>query len=102
MIRAELEELLVQKSGLLRKLSRFGDHHSYFVGSREIAHFHGDGRMDVRLTSQLIRDLQKKGVLDRRVLTRGPTANWATVPLSDEDDLDLAVEMVDLAMQANS
>jgi luciferase-like monooxygenase len=102
MIRDELEERLVQRPGLSRRPSRYGDHYSYFVGTREIAHFHGDGRMDVRLTSELIRDLKKRAVLDPRVRTRGPTANWAAVPLEDESDLDLALEMVDLAMQANS
>jgi hypothetical protein len=102
MIRDALEELLVQRPGLARRPSRYGDHRSYFVGTREIAHFHGDGRMDVRLTSELIRDLKKRGVLDPRVSTRGPAAQWATVPLEDEADIDLALEMVDLAMQANS
>ncbi|MCI4361252.1 MAG: DUF5519 family protein, partial [Thermoplasmata archaeon] len=87
---------------LSRRPSRFGDRYSYFVGTREIAHFHGDGRMDVRLTRQVIRDLKKKDVLDPRVLTRGPAADWATVPIDDDaSTLDLALEMVDIAMDAN-
>ena len=100
-VREELEERLLLNSGLVRRPSRHGDSHSYFVGTREIAHFHGDGRMDVRLTRQVIGELKQKGTLDRRVQTRGPSADWAKVALDDEADLVLALELVDLALKAN-
>jgi hypothetical protein len=101
-IRADLEQLLLRTPGLERGPSRHGDGRSYFVGPMEIAHFRRNGRMDVRLPRQLIRDLKGKAVLDPMVHTRGPTTDWSTVPLDDEADVDLASEMVDLAMQANS
>ena len=100
-IREELEQKLRDVRDLSRRRSRFGDHYSFFVGTREIAHFHGDGRMDVRLTRQWIREAKASGTLDPRVRTRGPSADWATVPLYDRGDVNLAIALVEEAMRAN-
>ena len=101
-IRAELESRLQALPLLTRRKSRFGDSQSYFVADREIAHFHGDERMDVRLTKERIRELKTKGPLDPRIRTRGPSAEWATVRISEEADIALAVELVEEAIHANS
>lgn len=100
--REELERRLAEVPNLIRRRSRFGNAYAYFVGSREIAHFHGDGRMDVRLTRQRIREMKGEEVLDPRVRTRGPSADWATVPLDDGRVIPLAVELVEEAMRANA
>lgn len=100
-LREELELKLGEIPGLLRRRSRFGDGQSYFVADREIAHFHGDGRMDVRLTRERIREMRAEGTLDSRVQTRGRSANWATVPLAEGRDFALALELVEEAMRAN-
>ena len=100
-VREELEERLGANPVLDRRRSRFGDGYSYFLASREIAHFHGDGRLDIRLTRQRIRELKGDGALDPRVRTRGPSADWATVPLEGPQDLSLALEMIDEAVRAN-
>lgn len=101
-IRTELERILIDLPGLARRRSRFGYADSYFVGDREIAHFHGDGRLDLRLTKQRIRELKSDESLDPRLHTRGPSSDWATLPLADERDLPLAVELVEEAMRANA
>jgi len=100
-VRDELERQLVQLPGLLRQRSRYGDSFSYSVGPREIAHFHGDSRMDVRLTKELIREMKHSGTLDPRVKTRGSSANWAEVKLDRESDIALAIELVEEAIRAN-
>lgn len=100
--REELERRLADTPGLTHQQSRFGNAYAYFVGGREIAHFHGDGRMDVRLTRQHIREMKIEGALDPRVRTRGPSADWATVPLDDARDIPLALELVEKAMRANA
>lgn len=100
--RSELEAKLKEVPGLARRRSRFGDAFSYFLGDREIAHFHGDGRMDVRLTRERIREMKSDGTLDSRVRTRGPSAHWATVPLADARDVALALALVEEAMRANA
>lgn len=101
-VREDLERKLLDNPGLNRRRSRYGDAYSYFVGDREIAHFHGDGRMDVRLTHQRIREMKADGTLDRRVKTRGPSANWATLPLDEPRELVLALELIEEAIRANA
>jgi hypothetical protein len=101
-IREELELRLQRLRQLTRRKSRFGDSRSYFLADREIAHFHGDERMDVRLTRERIRELKADSALDSRVLTRGPTADWATVRVAKAEDISLAVQLVEEAIRANS
>jgi luciferase-like monooxygenase len=101
-IREELEKRLQSLALLTRRKSRFGDSHSYFLADREIAHFHGDERMDVRLTRERIREMKSEGTLDPRVRTRGPSADWAAVRVAEEQDLSLAVQLVEDAIRANS
>jgi len=101
-VRAELERRLAELPGLTRRPSRFGDSFSYFVAEREIAHFHGDARMDVRLTREAIPELKAAGRLDGRVRTRGPSAQWASVTLGSTSDIAYAVELVEEAVRANA
>jgi hypothetical protein len=101
-VRAELERRLGALPGVTQRPSRYGDSSSHYVGDREIAHFHGDDRMDVRLTKELIRERKAEGALDPRVRTRGPSAEWATVPVIETRDLALAVDLVEEAVRANS
>jgi len=101
-VREELEKRLQLLPSLARRRSRFGDSQSYFVADREIAHFHGDQRLDIRLTRGRIRELRAEGALDPRVHTRGPSTDWATVRVAEEGDLSLAVELVEEAIRANS
>lgn len=62
--REELDYKLGEIPDLVRRRSPFGRGNAYFVGGREIAHFHSDGRMDVRLTRQRIREMKIDGLLD--------------------------------------
>jgi hypothetical protein len=101
-IRAELERRLSSLPDLERRPSRYGDSLSYFVGGREIAHFHGDSRMDVRLTREEIRRLKSEQALDHRVRTRGPSADWAEVHVTELKDIPYAISLVEEAIRANS
>jgi hypothetical protein len=101
-VRNELERQLMAIPGLVRHVSRRGPGDAYFVGDREIAHFHGDERMDVRLTKEVIRLRKSEHSLDERVRTRGPSAEWATVRLAESRDIPLAVSLVEEAVRANS
>jgi hypothetical protein len=101
-VREELERKLTALPGLEKRRSRYGDSMSYFVGDREIAHFHGDSRMDVRLTKEEIRRLRSEGALDPRVRTRGPSAEWAEVHVLGLKDVPYAVSLVEEAIRANS
>jgi hypothetical protein len=101
-VREELERRLSALPELEQRPSRFGHSKSYFVGQREIAHFHGDTRMDVRLTKEEIRRLKSEQALDHRVRTRGPSAEWAEVHVAELTDIPYALLLVEEAIRANS
>ena len=101
-VRQELERRLSEIPGVLQKPSRYGHGVSYFTGGREIAHFHGETRMDVRLTKEEIRRHKSEGTLDPRMITRGPSAEWVEVHVVDVGDIPFAVSVVEEAVRANS
>jgi Family of unknown function (DUF5519) len=101
-VRDELERRLREVPGLARRPSRYGHTFAYFAGGREIAHFHRDGRVDVRLTRELIRERVSERALDGRVRTRGPSADWVSVPLEGVKDLPLVLSLVEDAVRANA
>jgi Family of unknown function (DUF5519) len=100
--RAELEARLAQLPDLDRRPSRYGNGLAYYVGDREVVHFHGDQRMDVRLTREVIRIRKAEGGFDARVTTRGPSADWASVRVEAPDDVSPALALVEDAIRANS
>jgi hypothetical protein len=100
--RSELEARLADVPDLVRRTSRYGGGFAYYLGDREIVHFHGDQRMDVRLTREVIRLRKAEGGLDRRVTTRGPGADWASVRVQESTDVALALALVEDAVRANS
>jgi hypothetical protein len=101
-VREELEARLAELPDLVRRRSRFGNGFAYHLGDREIVHFHGDQRMDVRLTREVIRLRTAEGGFDERVTTRGPSADWAAVRVEASADVALALALVEDAIRANS
>jgi len=99
--REELERRLVGIPGVTPKPSRYGHGTSYWSGGREVAHFHGESRMDVRLTREEIRRRRSEGTLDPRLRTRGPYSEWVEVPVADPRDIPFALALVEDAVRAN-
>ena len=101
-VQPEVDLALASVPGLMRRRgSRYADGPSYFVGPREVAHWHKDGSLDVRLTSEVVRELKKTNTLDPRVRTRGPSAQWVKLPVRDASDAPLAARLAELAVRAN-
>ena len=101
-VQPEVDLALSAVSGLVRRpVSKWADGPSYFVGSREVAHWHKDGSLDIRLTSDVIRELKRASELDGRVRTRGPAAHWVKFPVQDASVAPLAVSLAELAVRAN-
>src|ERR1700689_2845701 len=98
-VREELERRLMAIPGLARRPARRGEGFVYCNGDLEIAHFHGDERIDVRLTREHIPKLKIAGAFDARVRTRGPSADWVAVTVSDPRDLSLALRLVNEALR---
>ena len=101
-MRSELEQRLAEIPGLKRGPSRFGHESAYFAGGREVAHFHGEERMDVRLTRERIRERASEGGFDERVRTRGASADWVEVRVTRRQDFPLALSLVEEAVRANA
>ncbi len=101
-VRQELAHRVAELPGVDARPSRYGDGMSFFAGDREIAHFHGATRMDVRLTKEEIRQLKEEGPLDPRLATRGPSAEWAAVSVRRVEDIPFALALVERAVRANA
>lgn len=93
-LRAALEERLDRLPQITARPTRDRRARAYFCGEQEVAHFHGDARVDVRLGRTEIARTKAGGGFDPRVKTRGPTADWVAVSLAATEDLDLAVDLV--------
>ncbi len=87
--------------GVQAKKSRWMSSNAYYVGSREFAHFHNDGEIDVRLTRKVQRSMLALRN-DTRAKFRERPSEWVTFSLRRTRDVDHAFEMVKLALEANS
>lgn len=92
-LRAELTGRILGVGGIELRRSRFTRGEAFFAGRREIAHFHGDRVLDIRLTRARIRTM---GAVPR-VTVRGGS-DWCEFAFSTSADLDRAVELVTLAV----
>jgi hypothetical protein len=101
-VRGAIERRLSTIPGLTPRESRYGHGLAFYVGRREVVHFHGEERMDVRLTSEVIQRQRRTGGLDARVTPEGGAPNWVKVRLSEASDVALAVVLAEEAVRANS
>ena len=101
-VRGDIERRLRAVPGLTPRESRYGHGLAFYVGRREVVHFHGDERMDVRLTSEVILRRKREGEFDRRVTPEGGAPNWVKVRVSGPRDIALAVVLAEEAVRANA
>ncbi|MGC2288697.1 MAG: luciferase family protein [Thermoplasmata archaeon] len=101
-VRGDIERRLKSIPGLTPRESRYGHGLAFFVGRREVVHFHGDQRMDVRLTAGVIQRRKREGGLDDRVTPEGGAPNWVKVRVSETRDISLAVVLAEEAVRANA
>ena len=89
---AELTGRILGLRGVELRRSRFTGDEAFFAGTREIAHFHGERALDIRLTRARIRALG-----DARA-----RRDWLEFRFARRADLDRAVDLVREAIRANS
>ena len=97
----QLETRILGLPGVERKKSRWMSERAYHVGSREFAHFHRNGEIDVRLTRRVQREQADRIRNDRRVKFRERASDWIALRLSRAEDVNYAFEIVRLALAAN-
>jgi hypothetical protein len=101
-VRRDIERRLTSIPGLTPRESRYGHGIAFYVGRREVVHFHGDQRMDVRLTARFILRRRREGGLDDRVTPEGGAPNWVKVRVTEPRDIALAVVLAEEAVRANA
>jgi hypothetical protein len=101
-IRGDIERRLREVPGLTPRESRYGHGLAFYVGRREVVHFHGEQRMDVRLTAGVIQRRRRENRFDDRVTPEGGAPNWVKVRVSEVRDIALAVVLAEEAVRANA
>ncbi len=101
-VRGDIERRLTALPGLTPRESRYGHGLAFYVGHREVVHFHGDERLDVRLTAGVILRRRREGGFDGRVTPEGGAPNWVKVRVSRPRDIALAVALAEEAVRANA
>jgi hypothetical protein len=100
----ELRRKLVKKlnriSGLEERPSKVSGGSAIFFNDREIAHFHHDGEIDVRLTKKVIR---KEGLThpsgSKIHHHRSPNSEWIEIRFKNLKDVNEAVRLFKLALE---
>ncbi len=101
-VRRDIERRLTAVPGLTPRDSRYGHGLAFYVGRREVVHFHGEDRMDVRLTAEVIQRRTREGRFDARVTPEGGVPNWVKVRVFGPRDVALAVVLAQEAVRANA
>lgn len=101
-LRRRLEREIEGLRKLQGRRSRFSDAWAYFADGREIVHFHSDHAVDVRLTRRVIRGRWEVLAADARVRLGGRQRDWVEVTFASVGDLPFVLELVRLAIRANS
>jgi hypothetical protein len=101
-VRGEIERRLAGVPGLTPRESRYGHGLAFYVGRREVVHFHGAERMDVRLTAEVIQRRMRDGLLDDRVRPEGGAREWVKVRVTEVGDVALAIALAQEAVRANA
>ena len=86
--------------GVERRESRWGHMTAYWIGTREFVHFHGKGRLDIRVVRSALKNMPEIR-LDPRVTLRPRASDWIEFRLREPSAVDDAFELVRLAWRNN-
>ena len=98
---ARLIEALRHIDGVERSASMFGSDDAFRCNGKEIAHLDGPGAVDVRLTRAVIKEMRPALRDDPRVTFRRGTSDWVEVRCTADDDVELAVALVERSAAAH-
>jgi hypothetical protein len=98
--RALLCARLLELPGLEARRSRCGPDVAFFLEGAEIAHFHADDEIDVRLTKKVLRINREALAGDPRVVPRRSASDWVAVRFATAQDAEFAASLVRLAYEA--
>jgi hypothetical protein len=84
--------------GIVESPGIFYDEDAFWVNGKQIAHFHGDDAMEIRLTKKVISELRARLRAEAGVTLRAGSSDWITVAL---DDTVLIRELAERAAAAH-
>ena len=93
---------LLEIDGVIESPSMFSDRRALWMNGTEIAHEDTDGRYDVRLTRQRIRQMRDRLEGEPCVQLRASSSSdWVVIEVDDAGDAELLVELVTAAANAH-
>ncbi len=100
---SKLKEELIKKleriSGLQDRPSKVAGGSAIFYKDKEIAHFHSDHEIDVRLTKKVISKEGLKSPEDSKFhRNRSPSSNWIELRFHQTKDVDEVVRLFKLIL----
>lgn len=99
-LRNELIKKLEQIPGLEDRPSKVAGGSAIFFRDKEIAHFHNDNEIDIRLTKKVIRKEGLNHQTDSKIhKTRSLSSEWIEVRFHKSKDVDEVVRLFKLALE---
>lgn len=99
-LRAELVKRLERISGLEDRPSKVAGGSAIFYRDKEIAHFHHDNEIDVRLTRKIIRREGLNHPTDSKIHKhRSPSSDWIELRFKKPEDLDEVIRLFKLTLE---
>jgi len=96
-----LAAALSRIDGVVEGESAFKAGPGFWLGGTEIAHFEGDGAIDLRLTRTQIKARRAHLLADPRVMLRRTSSDWLTVKYRTEADLQFVLGLAEVAAAAH-
>ena len=100
-LKSELQSRILNNPEVEVRISRFADKKAFFVGTREIAHFHEKREIDIRVTKPIIKKMGFLKSEDSRIHVRSAASDWVEISFRREEDLGFIVGLVDIAAKEN-
>ncbi len=98
-IKNELIKKLEKIPGLEDRPSKVAGGSAIFFNGKEIAHFHHDNEIDVRLTNKTIRQEKLNHPTDSEIHKhRSPGSHWIEIRFTKSKDVDEVVRLFKLAI----
>lgn len=99
-LRNELIKKLERISGLEDRPSKVAGGSAIFYKDKEIAHFHDDNEIDVRLTKKVIRKEGLHHPTDSKIHKhRSPSSEWIEIRFHKAKDVEEVVRLFKLALE---
>ena len=92
---------ILELDGVQLGTSRHTGAEAFFLGKTEIAHFHGDDEIDLRLTKRAQKEYAELVRGDSRVTFRESGSDWIAIEFERAADVAYVLKLVRLAVDAN-